>query len=445
MILPVDIKMIVHQMLPYNGADARYTQLKSSKFPSLLLVTNNKQVIKNINERELQFYLQLGRLGHANSNPIVWSFPNLNGDIAAIVYTWDVNPPIPVRYSLDTVHFDAAKAITTTIGVKDSDFQISESVNGDKVTFKLAKLGAAKFEQEYALDILNNTLNVYGFSGVSFDGGHWLATAYNDMNGSADPADAFFLSCKTVTLRRNNVTALAPDYTDLSKANQFYRYTSGIGGNVDANPDSSVPSFWALARWKAAHAPSFVINMTIVRTAGKHFVDEYTYNSNIAGGIVVTEGATDYTLAITLTGAIPLDGSGFVNINDVATPPPPAIDATLTVDMILAPGFNQFRMRLDNAVDGNITLNRVFADGFFPSGCFGSAIASAQETANQILAAGQTLLTFSTGIETGNWNLVGTPDSYNIFNCNLNGNPHLTDDIIVVGTKRVKIVLHVCS
>ena len=118
--------------------------------------------------------------------------------------------------------------------------------------------------------------------------------------------------------------------------------------------------------------------------------------------------------------------------------------ATLTFSFTNAGGsFLRFNALLSHAVDANITVTRMFADGFPAGGCAGgTANASAQSNGTELITAGGTGFNIAPDSTTGTW---ASANHYNMYNIIVNGLPRLNGDVITVGSYSVTIVIPTCS
>lgn len=118
--------------------------------------------------------------------------------------------------------------------------------------------------------------------------------------------------------------------------------------------------------------------------------------------------------------------------------------ATLTFSFTNAGGsFLRFNALLSQAVDANITVTRMFADGFPAVGCAGgTSNASAQSNGTNLIAAGGTGFNVAPDSTTGTW---ASANHYNMYNIIVNGVSHSNGDVITVGSYSVTIVIPTCS
>lgn len=120
-----------------------------------------------------------------------------------------------------------------------------------------------------------------------------------------------------------------------------------------------------------------------------------------------------------------------------------ATSATLTFSFVNAPSFTNFQATLNNAIDGNIVINRVFADGFPSPGCAGgTSVSSAEKNSNMTILAGNIATGANPDVISGVWS---SANYYSMYNVIINGLPHLTGDVIVVGSASVTIVIPACN
>lgn len=117
--------------------------------------------------------------------------------------------------------------------------------------------------------------------------------------------------------------------------------------------------------------------------------------------------------------------------------------AILTFGFLNVSGFQSFTANLNRAVDGNIIINRMFADGFSATDCnVSSAIASAQKNSSNTIVAGGTSVSTTPDVTTGSWLSAVRYKSYNIL---VNGNPVNNGDILTIGTFSVTVVINSCA
>lgn len=116
--------------------------------------------------------------------------------------------------------------------------------------------------------------------------------------------------------------------------------------------------------------------------------------------------------------------------------------ATLTFSFVNVGGsFLDFQANLSRAVDANITINRVYADGFTNGACSGGAVASAQSNTNQTILAGNTGIGYSPDSTTGSW---ASATHYREYNVIINGVPHVNGDVVSIGSYNVTIAIAAC-
>lgn len=117
--------------------------------------------------------------------------------------------------------------------------------------------------------------------------------------------------------------------------------------------------------------------------------------------------------------------------------------AILTFSFLNVSGFQSFVASLSRAVDANIVINRMFADGFTATDCnVSSANASAQKNSSNTINSGGTSVSTTPDITTGSWN---SSVRYKIYNVLVNGNPANDGDVITVGTFSVVISIPSCA
>jgi hypothetical protein len=116
---------------------------------------------------------------------------------------------------------------------------------------------------------------------------------------------------------------------------------------------------------------------------------------------------------------------------------------TLTFGFVNAGSFKTFTAQLSQAIDADINITKVFADGFSDTTCTLSAVASAQFnnlTAFQILTGG-------TGSNKDPESTSGTWTSairYRVYNVIVNGNSVLDGNFLTIGSYQVKMVIPGC-
>lgn len=120
--------------------------------------------------------------------------------------------------------------------------------------------------------------------------------------------------------------------------------------------------------------------------------------------------------------------------------------ATLTMKFINASGsFLNFQGSLDRPVDGNITCNRIFADGYADASCSSGAVSSAQKNTPMSILAGGTAMGSNPDAApppTGSWASAIRSTVYNVM---INGSPVVNGSVITVGSYSVTVVLSFCT
>lgn len=117
--------------------------------------------------------------------------------------------------------------------------------------------------------------------------------------------------------------------------------------------------------------------------------------------------------------------------------------ATLTFSFVNAGGsFLNFQGNLSRAIDGNVNVTELFADGFNNGACSGGAVSSAQSTSTHSILAGSTGVGYNPDLTSGSW---ASATNYKMYNLIVNGAAHVNGDVIVVGSFSVTIVLPACN
>jgi hypothetical protein len=120
--------------------------------------------------------------------------------------------------------------------------------------------------------------------------------------------------------------------------------------------------------------------------------------------------------------------------------------ATLTLKFVNGAGgsFLNFQGSLDVAVDGNISIDRMFADGFSDIAC-SVPVASAQKNTSMVIIAGATAVGSNPDASpppTGSWASSIRSKVYNVL---INGSPVVTGSVVVIGTFNVTISIQTCT
>ena len=118
--------------------------------------------------------------------------------------------------------------------------------------------------------------------------------------------------------------------------------------------------------------------------------------------------------------------------------------ATLTFSFVNAGGsFLNFQASLNRAVDANISIDRVFADGFpNPSCTGGTSNASAQKNTSMVIVAGGTGVGATPDATSGTW---ASATHYSMYNVIINGVSYLNGDVVAIGTYNCTIVIPSCN
>jgi hypothetical protein len=118
--------------------------------------------------------------------------------------------------------------------------------------------------------------------------------------------------------------------------------------------------------------------------------------------------------------------------------------ATLTFHLAHSGTFLQFVATLNRPIDGNVSISKIFTDGFSDAGC-GSAVSSAQKNTTMSISIG------STGVSsppdnppppTGNWLLAIKNSIYNVV---VNGSPQINGSVMSIGSYLVTCVIPSCE
>lgn len=116
--------------------------------------------------------------------------------------------------------------------------------------------------------------------------------------------------------------------------------------------------------------------------------------------------------------------------------------ATLSFSFAHSGAFLQFGMSLDVAIDANIAINQVFADGFSTVDCSGGAVASAQKNSTVNIAPGGTGAGTAPTSFTGVW---ASATHYRIYNVLINGSPVVNGSVVMIGSYLVTMVIPSCN
>jgi hypothetical protein len=119
--------------------------------------------------------------------------------------------------------------------------------------------------------------------------------------------------------------------------------------------------------------------------------------------------------------------------------------ATLTFRFINSGGFLNFQATLNTAIDGVVTISRMFADGFPTSDCSGGANASAQKNTNMVIGIGQLGNNSSpdpTPPPTGTWNAATNNKIYNVI---VNGSSVVNGTPVTIGSYLVTMIIPSCE
>jgi len=119
--------------------------------------------------------------------------------------------------------------------------------------------------------------------------------------------------------------------------------------------------------------------------------------------------------------------------------------ATLTFRFVNSGGFLSFQATLNTAIDGNIDIQKMFADGFTTSDCSGAAVASAQKNTSMIIAPGSLGNNSSpdpTPPPTGVWASATRSKIYNVI---INGSSVINGSPLTIGSYTVTMVIPSCQ
>lgn len=120
--------------------------------------------------------------------------------------------------------------------------------------------------------------------------------------------------------------------------------------------------------------------------------------------------------------------------------------ATLTFRFVNSGGsFLSFQASLNQAVDGNINIERMFADGFSSSDCTSGAVSSAQKNSTMSIVAGNlgnNSAPDPTPPPTGVWS---SAISNRIYNVIINGSPVINGSLLTIGSYTVTVVIPTCG
>lgn len=127
----------------------------------------------------------------------------------------------------------------------------------------------------------------------------------------------------------------------------------------------------------------------------------------------------------------------------LANPVPVVNTATLTFSFVNAGGsFLNFQAALSIPIDGNISINEVFADGFTEGTCLTSAVSSAQKNTNMNILAGNNGVGANPEIISGVW---ASASHYSIYNVRINGIPCINGQTIAIGSFTVLLQIPGCN
>lgn len=117
-------------------------------------------------------------------------------------------------------------------------------------------------------------------------------------------------------------------------------------------------------------------------------------------------------------------------------------NAILTFKFVNAGGsFLNFQAALNTPIDGAITINRIFADGFSDTGCT-TDIASAQKNTPMVINAGATAVGSIPDSTTGTW---ASAIRYSEYNAIINGLGVVNGSVMNIGSYNVTIVIPSCA
>lgn len=119
--------------------------------------------------------------------------------------------------------------------------------------------------------------------------------------------------------------------------------------------------------------------------------------------------------------------------------------ATLTFRFVNSSGFLNFQATLNQAIDGVVTISKMFADGFPTSNCSGSSNASAQKNSNMVIAIGQTGNNSSPDpipAPSGTWSAATNNKMYNVI---VNGTPVINGSLLTIGSYTVTMIIPSCE
>lgn len=119
--------------------------------------------------------------------------------------------------------------------------------------------------------------------------------------------------------------------------------------------------------------------------------------------------------------------------------------ATLTLKFINFSGFLNFQANLNRAIDGNVVISRMFADGFPTTDCSGPANSSAQKNTIMTIGIGATGVSSSPDPApppSGTWNLAIRNRVYNAI---VNSMAVINGTVLSIGSYNVTVVILACE
>jgi len=116
--------------------------------------------------------------------------------------------------------------------------------------------------------------------------------------------------------------------------------------------------------------------------------------------------------------------------------------ATLVLAFINSSGFLSFQASLSQTIDGIVSIDRMFADGFASIDCSTVSITSAQKNSSLIIPVGTTGNSASPEITNGAWATALKSRMYNVI---INGNPITNGQVLQIGSYQVTITVPQCN